>query len=66
MAENVKQIKGIVRTMIKAHVDNLKKEVDDLNDQNRSLKEELQLHSETICKLLDLTTEKNMLIAEIK
>lgn len=64
--ESVGHWKEIVEKLIETHVDNLRDEINNINEQNRNLKEELQLNSETICKLLDLTTEKNLLIVEIK
>lgn len=62
----MKQLKNVVRTMVKTHVDSLRDEVQKLAEQNRTLKEENFLHSETLCKLLDMQTEKNALIADVK
>lgn len=64
--ESLGQLKNLVKSMIKVHVDSFKEELCKISDQNRGLREELQLHSETICKLLDMTTEKNDLIADMK
>lgn len=44
----------------------LKNDVDTIHEQNQEISEELKLHSETICKLLDMTNEKNVAISEIK
>lgn len=62
----MRQLRNLIKSMVKTNYDSLKDELDKLYDQNKQLREEVTLHSDTIFKLLEITTEKNEMIAEIK
>lgn len=64
--ESMRQLRNLIKSMVKTNYDSLKDELDKLYDQNKQLREEVTLHSDTIFKLLEITTEKNEMIAEIK
>lgn len=64
--ESMRQLRNYIKSITNTQLSSFKDEIIKINEQNKCLREELNLHSATISKLLDMTTEKNDLIADIK
>lgn len=62
----MRQLRNYIKSITNTQLSTFKNELTKISEQNKCLREELNIHSETISKLLDITTDKNNIIADIK